>query len=72
MPWIAQFLNENGLVFLGFDLLPIEKYTKRFPEDEAAKSLDLSNQFEHENPDMFVQMYQFWVQKPAKKNMPAH
>ena len=74
VPRIAQFLNENGLVFLGFDLLPeiIEKYTKRFPEDEAATSLDLWNQFEHENPDMFMQMYQFWVQKPAKKNVVAY
>ena len=76
LPQIAQFLNENGLVFLGFDLAPEieEQYAKRFPEDEAATNLDLWNQFEQENPDMFLEMYQFWVQKPAtkKKNTPAH
>jgi tetratricopeptide (TPR) repeat protein/SAM-dependent methyltransferase len=75
LPRIVQFLNENSLVFLGFDVLPevIEKYTKRFPEDAAARNLDLWNQFEQENPDTFVQMYQFWVQKPAaEKSMTAH
>ena len=64
---IAQFLNENDLVFLGFDIFPeiLESYIKRFPQDEAATNLDLWDQFEHENPDTFGQMYQFWVQKPV-------
>ena len=67
LPRIAKFLNENGLVFLGFDLVPkvVEQYTKRFPEDEAATNLDLWDQFEQENSGTFVQMYQFWVQKAA-------
>jgi Tfp pilus assembly protein PilF/SAM-dependent methyltransferase len=75
VPQIAQFLNENGLVFLGFDFGPEieEQYAKRFPEDEAATNLNLWNQFEQENPSLFLEMYQFWVQKPAmKKNVPAH
>ena len=75
LPQIARFLNENDLVFLGFDLPleVIEQYNKRFPEDEAATNLDLWDQFEEENPDTFVQMYQFWVQKPsAEKNAPAN
>jgi tetratricopeptide (TPR) repeat protein/ubiquinone/menaquinone biosynthesis C-methylase UbiE len=75
VPRIAKFLNENNLVFLGFDVAAevIEQYTKRFPEDEAARNLDLWNQFEEENPDTFAQMYQFWVQKPAReKTTPTH
>jgi hypothetical protein len=75
VPRIAQFLSENGLVFLGFDMLPevMAKYAKRFPEDEAATNLDLWNQFELENPDTFWQMYQFWTQKAlAEKKTSAH
>ncbi|HLL27351.1 MAG TPA: tetratricopeptide repeat protein [Xanthobacteraceae bacterium] len=67
VPRIARFLNENDLVFLGFDILPevVERYSKQFPDDEAATNLEYWDKFEHENPDTFVQMYQFWVQKPA-------
>jgi tetratricopeptide (TPR) repeat protein/SAM-dependent methyltransferase len=67
LPQIAAFLAENDLAFLGFELKAAagEKYRARFPDDQAANNLDLWQIFENENPDTFVGMYQFWVQKKA-------
>ncbi len=67
LPQIAQFIDENRLKFLGFEIEPvvIQRYLERFPQDLAGTDLALWHQFEEENPDTFVAMYQFWVQKPA-------
>jgi Flp pilus assembly protein TadD/2-polyprenyl-3-methyl-5-hydroxy-6-metoxy-1,4-benzoquinol methylase len=62
---IASFLEENDLAFLGFDISAdvLQSYRSRFPEDRAATNLAQWQLFENENPDTFVGMYQFWIQK---------
>ena len=62
---IDQFLAETDLAFLGFELPPdvLQSYRLRFPDDPAATDLSQWQVFEDENPDTFVGMYQFWVQK---------
>lgn len=66
LPQIKDFLAENGLVFLGFalDEGALKRYAERFSDDPARTNLDHWHQFEQENPDTFISMYQFWVQKP--------
>jgi Tfp pilus assembly protein PilF/SAM-dependent methyltransferase len=63
IPAIKDFLDGNGLTFLGFTGPVGEAYRARFPEDQAATDLDRWHAFETENPLAFVNMYQFWVQK---------
>lgn len=62
---IKAFLDDNALTFLGFEVEPeiLEAYQRRFPDDQAATNLALWQIFEHENPDIFFGMYQFWIQK---------
>jgi tetratricopeptide (TPR) repeat protein/SAM-dependent methyltransferase len=62
---IESFLGENNLTFLGFDISAdvLQAYRSRFPEDRAATNLAQWQLFENENPDTFVGMYQFWIQK---------
>ena len=64
---IAAFLQDNGLVFLGFETEPhvVNAYKIRFPNDLATTDLAQWQVFENENPDVFFNMYQFWIQKPA-------
>lgn len=63
LPGIAQFLRENRLTFLGFDLGDdvLEAYRRRFPQDAAATNLDQWERFEADNPTIFAGMYHFWV-----------
>jgi 2-polyprenyl-3-methyl-5-hydroxy-6-metoxy-1,4-benzoquinol methylase len=63
---IARFLQEQGLVFLGFETEPhvLAAYRRRYSSDPAATDLAQWQQFENDNPDVFFNMYQFWVQKP--------
>jgi Flp pilus assembly protein TadD/2-polyprenyl-3-methyl-5-hydroxy-6-metoxy-1,4-benzoquinol methylase len=65
LPQIAAFLADSALEFLGFDLAPdlAHRYSLRFPEDAAKTNLDNWYTLEEENPDIFIGMYQFWVQK---------
>ena len=60
-----EFLQENNLAFLGFDISPdiLQAYRTRFPDDLAATNLAQWQLFETENPDTFVGMYQFWIEK---------
>lgn len=62
---IERFLQEHRLAFLGFDIAAdvLQSYQSRFPGDRAAINLARWQVFENENPDTFVGMYQFWVQK---------
>ena len=62
---IEAFLKENSLVFLGFEIEPevIRSYKLRFPDDLAATNLKQWQIFENENPNTFIGMYQFWIQK---------
>ena len=62
---IDSFLRENDLVFLGFEIGSdiLHAYRLRFPNDCAATNLAQWHIFEDENPDTFICMYQFWIQK---------
>ncbi|HWK86484.1 MAG TPA: methyltransferase domain-containing protein [Xanthobacteraceae bacterium] len=67
IPQIKQFLKENGLEFIGWDL-PLETrqlYAREFPIDAAMIELDNWQRFEEKYPRTFSQMYKFWVQKTA-------
>ncbi|MBV8402620.1 MAG: class I SAM-dependent methyltransferase, partial [Gammaproteobacteria bacterium] len=63
---IESFLTESGLRFIGFELEPalLHAYRTRFPGDPAGLNLRNWARFEADNPDTFIGMYQFWVQKP--------
>jgi len=66
LPEIRQFLVENDLTFLGFELsMPlVAAFRNRFPGDAGALTdLDLWDIFETENPRVFAGMYQFVVQR---------
>lgn len=62
---IADFLKEQDLSFLGFQFESsvAQSYARRFPDDRASTNLEHWKIFEHENPDVFGRMYQFWIQK---------
>jgi Flp pilus assembly protein TadD/2-polyprenyl-3-methyl-5-hydroxy-6-metoxy-1,4-benzoquinol methylase len=62
---IDSFIQDNRLVFIGFEMdhNALNAYKLRFPDDHAATDLKLWQIFENENPDTFLKMYQFWVQK---------
>ena len=64
---IDIFLREHNLQFLGFEIESniSSAYKLRFPEDQAAANLANWQIFENENPDTFIGMYQFWVQKAS-------
>jgi tetratricopeptide (TPR) repeat protein/SAM-dependent methyltransferase len=66
LPQIAAFIREAGLTFLCFDLdvAVFNAYEQRFPADRTRTDLNTWHAFELENPQSFVGMYQFWVQKP--------
>ncbi|MBV8144967.1 MAG: hypothetical protein JO184_08170, partial [Gammaproteobacteria bacterium] len=65
---IESFLTEAGLRFIGFELEPavLHAYRTRFPGDPAGLNLRNWARFEADNPDTFIGMYQFWVQKPTE------
>ena len=62
---IDAFLQGNNLQFLGFQLEAsvLHAYRQRFPNDSATTNIDHWQTFEIENPDTFLGMYQFYVQK---------
>lgn len=64
---IETFLQENHLTFLGLVIRDevIRAYKLRFPDDPAATHVGQWQIFENENPDIFLGMYQFWIQKAA-------
>lgn len=64
---IDAFLRENDLTFLGFQIKAevLAAYKMRFPNDPATTNLSQWQMFENENPDTFIGMYQFWLQKPG-------
>jgi len=63
---ISKILKDFNLEFLGFfSLNPFLKkeFSRSFPNDEKNISLENWNKFEVSNPNIFGQMYQFWVRK---------
>ena len=67
LPAIAAFLSESELELLGFDIEPdvIHRYAQRFADDATKTNLENWGTLEQENPDAFIGMYQFWLQKRA-------
>ena len=65
LPQIDAFLKSNRLRLLGIELPPadIQRYASRYPQNQSRTNLDLWNEFENENPELFRAMYQFWVQR---------
>jgi SAM-dependent methyltransferase len=63
VPRIKQFLSDNGLTFLHFDLDPatIESFRGRFAGEAALGDLDKWHSFETDHPQAFRFMYQFIV-----------
>ena len=61
----AEFLRSTDLRFLGFlvDQSTLTGYCARFPEDRTASDLVLWHRFEQDNPETFLGMYQFLVQR---------
>jgi len=63
---IEEILDTLNLNFLGFEaIMPslLTDYRTRFPEDPRATDLRNWHQYELEHPELFVNMYQFWVSK---------
>jgi tetratricopeptide (TPR) repeat protein/SAM-dependent methyltransferase len=67
LPDIKAFLAQNSLTMIGFhlDRHVRASYAQRFPSDPAMTDLDNWHSFETENPEAFIGMYQFWLQKAA-------
>lgn len=66
IPQIETSLKILGLEFLGFsfaDKTIYQRYLEMFPEDKEGIVLKNWHEFEIKNPDTFIQMYQFWLQK---------
>jgi len=64
LPDIRQFLDENRLDFLTFDIdsFVVHRFRTRFGRDAPLNALELWHTFETENPGTFAGMYIFWVQ----------
>lgn len=62
---IKRFCLQNGLAVLGVEVDPpvAAAYRARFPSDVTATDLSNWHAFEEDNPDTFLEMYQFWVQR---------
>jgi tetratricopeptide (TPR) repeat protein len=62
---LNRFFKDNDLTFLGFEIdsSVIQAYKKRFLNDKSATNLEQWHIYEKENPDTFIGMYQFWIQK---------
>ncbi len=62
---LDRFFKDHDLNFLGFEIdsSVIQAYKKRFANDISATNLEQWHIYEEENPNTFVGMYQFYVQK---------
>jgi tetratricopeptide (TPR) repeat protein/2-polyprenyl-3-methyl-5-hydroxy-6-metoxy-1,4-benzoquinol methylase len=65
---IESFLADFGLHFIGFEMdrSVLHRYRVRFTDDPTGTNLRNWASFEADNPDTFVGMYQFWIQKPPQ------
>ena len=61
---ISDLLAKNKLEFLGFNNSNIKNnYSKKYPDDKTNTKLENWNEYEKNNIDAFIGMYQFWVKK---------
>ena len=66
LPQIDKALKSLHLKFLGFEMRDqrtLRKFRESHPNTNAPTSLSLWHEFELDNPDTFIGMYQFWCQK---------
>ena len=66
IPQIAEFLDANGLTFLGFEQLPphvLRQFQQQFSDTGAMRDLESWHAFEQAHPLTFGNMYFFWIQK---------
>ena len=65
LPRIKAFLADNGLEFLGFVLDPgmLQRFQQKYAGADA--DLDRWHDFEQDNPDLFANLYNFWLRKPG-------
>ena len=64
LPQIKYALGKLGLKFCGFEApMIVEAFKRRYGGSENSYDLDKWDIFEHENPETFKGMYQFWCQK---------
>jgi SAM-dependent methyltransferase len=66
IPEIKEFLVENDLKFIGFEFGPQRHalHRENFARNGWSTSdIDRWDEYERANPDIFVSMYNFWVQK---------
>jgi len=66
LPQIADFIAAEALTFLGFEgcAAGYQRYAQLFPDDAAMADLARWTRIEAEKARLFVNMYQFWIQKP--------
>jgi tetratricopeptide (TPR) repeat protein len=64
---INDFIKTHDLNFLGFEInrSVFRSYKERFSNDPSATNLGQWHIYEEENPDTFIGMYQFYVQKKS-------
>lgn len=60
---LKGLLAQTGLEFLGFDLNPMRAATVDLPQGAAALELDAWDAVEELHPDLFAEMFHFWVRK---------
>jgi len=65
IPRIKEFLDSEGLAFLGFEFNAgaLQDYRMKYPSARAVTDLESWDAFEREHPNTFVGMYQFWCQR---------
>ena len=65
LPQITEFLDAEKLAFIGFELDAgaLRDYRARYPGDSPMTDLTNWDAFEHDRPDTFAAMYQFWCQR---------
>ena len=72
LPQIGRFIAENDLELIGLEVDGAlqQQYSQQFPNDPAMTNLDNWHVFEEAHPDVFREMYVFWVQRKAGKAEP--
>jgi SAM-dependent methyltransferase/tetratricopeptide (TPR) repeat protein len=65
IPEIGGILQKLGLQFIKFTAADEvrQRYVRKFPADPPGGSLRHWHDFEQENPDTFVEMYNFWCRR---------
>tara|TARA_B100000427_G_scaffold285677_1_gene259252 strand:- start:75 stop:560 length:486 start_codon:yes stop_codon:yes gene_type:complete len=71
IPKLSELIKKNKFKFIGWGrFVPQEikktiyhQYKKEYPEDENYKNLENWNSFEKRHPSIFVNDYDFWLEK---------